>query len=116
MSNAGPLVRPEASTVYRRPETIWNARLLWTLKSRAFLEVLLQPDLVPTHCYGRSLHLLSSWIKWPQPRGPNRFRVGPCGRQKVALLGRETFLRNKRAAARPKDLADIDALAPGESE
>jgi hypothetical protein len=28
--------------------------------------------------------------------------------------GRETFLRNKRAAGRPKDLADIDALEPGE--
>ena len=31
-------------------------------------------------------------------------------------LGRETFLRNKRAAARPQDLADIDALTPGEDE
>ena len=40
---------------------------------------------------------------------------GPLGRHRVALLGRETFIRNKRAAARPKDLADIDALRPGES-
>ena len=42
--------------------------------------------------------------------------VGPCGQQQVAFLGRETFLRNKRAAARPKDLADIDALVQGENE
>ena len=39
---------------------------------------------------------------------------GPLGRHRVAFLGRETFLRNKRAAGRPKDLADIDALEPGE--
>jgi hypothetical protein len=29
------------------------------------------------------------------------------------FLGREAFIRNKRAAGRPKDLADIDALTPG---
>ena len=39
---------------------------------------------------------------------------GLFGRHSVAFLGRETFLRNKRAAGRPKDLADIDALRPGE--
>ena len=42
--------------------------------------------------------------------------MGPCGRRLVPFLGRETFLRNKRAAGRPKDLADIDALAPGDGE
>jgi hypothetical protein len=41
---------------------------------------------------------------------------GPLGRHTVPFLGRETFLRNKRAAARPKDLADIDALQPGRDE
>jgi hypothetical protein len=39
--------------------------------------------------------------------------TGACGRRVVAFLGRDSFLRNKRAAARPKDLADIDALNPG---
>jgi hypothetical protein len=38
---------------------------------------------------------------------------GFLGGHTVHFLGRETFLRNKRAAGRPKDLADIDALAPG---
>lgn len=42
--------------------------------------------------------------------------VGPCGRHQVAFLGRDTFLRNKRAVARPRDLADIDALTRGEEE
>ena len=35
---------------------------------------------------------------------------GVFGRQTVSFLGHETFLRNKRASGRPKDLADIDAL------
>jgi hypothetical protein len=39
---------------------------------------------------------------------------GRLGRHHVAFLGRTTFLRNKRAAGRPKDLADIDALEPPE--
>jgi hypothetical protein len=30
----------------------------------------------------------------------------------LRAVGRETFLRNKRAAGRPKDLADIAALEP----
>jgi hypothetical protein len=38
---------------------------------------------------------------------------GSLGTHNVHFLGRETFLRNKRAAGRPKDLADIDALEPG---
>jgi hypothetical protein len=35
---------------------------------------------------------------------------GPLGRHDVAYIGREVFLRNKRVAGRPKDLADIEAL------
>jgi hypothetical protein len=35
---------------------------------------------------------------------------GVFGARTVSFIGRETFLRNKRAAGRPKDLADIDAL------
>jgi hypothetical protein len=42
--------------------------------------------------------------------------TGPLGRHRVAFLGRETFIRNKKASGRPKDLADIDALTPGEGE
>jgi hypothetical protein len=38
---------------------------------------------------------------------------GPLGHHRVHFLGRETYLRNKRAAGRPKDLADTDALDPG---
>ena len=38
---------------------------------------------------------------------------GPLGSHRVHFLGRETYLRNKRAAGRPKDLADMDALERG---
>jgi len=38
------------------------------------------------------------------------------GSHTVPLLGRKTFIQNKRAAGRPKDLADIDALeSPSDS-
>ena len=36
--------------------------------------------------------------------------VGPAGDWEVAFIGRAELLRNKRAAGRPKDLADVDAL------
>lgn len=39
----------------------------------------------------------------------NRITV-PIDDLRVAVLGREDFLRNKRAAGRPKDLADIALL------
>lgn len=36
--------------------------------------------------------------------------AGHFGREPVSYLGRVEFLRNKRAAGRPQDLADIDAI------
>lgn len=36
--------------------------------------------------------------------------TGVLGGRTVAFIGRDCFLANKRAAGRPKDLADIDAL------
>jgi hypothetical protein len=42
--------------------------------------------------------------------------IGSFGHREAPLIGRDAFLRNKRAAGRPKDLADIDALMPGHGE
>lgn len=42
--------------------------------------------------------------------------MGTVGGREVPFLGRDTYLRNKRAAGRPKDLADIDALTAGRDE
>ena len=36
--------------------------------------------------------------------------AGALSRGSVAFVGRDAFIKNKRAAGRPKDLADIDAL------
>ena len=36
--------------------------------------------------------------------------AGTLGARTVAFIGRDAYLRNKRAAGRPKDLADIEAL------
>jgi hypothetical protein len=40
--------------------------------------------------------------------------VGRLGSGTVAFIGRDAFLRNKRAAGRPKDLADVEALGKPE--
>jgi len=42
--------------------------------------------------------------------------MGRCGRHQVAFLGRDAFLRNKRAVGRPKDLADIDTLSKRDAD
>ncbi len=62
------------------------------------------------------IHVMSaiSGVEWDEAWAD---RVdGPLGSHTVAFLGRDTFLRNKRAAGRPKDLADIDALRAGQDE
>jgi hypothetical protein len=62
------------------------------------------------------IHVMSaiSGVEWDEAWSD---RVeGPLGRHSVYFLGRESFLRNKRAAGRPKDIADIDALKPGREE
>src|SRR5262249_57024102 len=38
-SNASPFVAPEALSVVDQPETMWNARLLWTLNSHTVVEL-----------------------------------------------------------------------------
>jgi hypothetical protein len=61
------------------------------------------------------IHIMSSisGVTWGEVWADRA--IGPCGSHRVAYVGRETFIRNKRSAGRPKDLADIDALTEGES-
>ncbi|MGE0392112.1 MAG: hypothetical protein AB7I25_13695 [Vicinamibacterales bacterium] len=56
------------------------------------------------------IHVMSaiSGVSWDEAWADRE--MGPCGSQQAAYLGRASLLRNKRAAGRPKDLADIDAL------
>ena len=60
------------------------------------------------------IHVMSaiSGVEWPEIW---RGRVdGPFGQHVVPYIGRDTLIRNKRAAGRPKDLSDVDALEHGE--
>ena len=59
------------------------------------------------------IHVMSaiSGVAWDEASSDRG--EGSLGIHKVQFLGRDTFLRNKRAAGRPKDLADIDALESG---
>ncbi len=63
------------------------------------------------------IHVISaiSGVTWDEVwAGREGGNIGSCS---VAFIGREAFLRNKRAAGRPKDLADIEALrSPGEGD
>lgn len=109
--------------VFVRPTIENAARLLAAVRAFGFPVTELQPrDIVAANRILQmgvepvQIHVMSaiSGVSWDD--GWQDRAVGPCGRQQVAFLGRETFLRNKRAAARPKDLADIDALTPGDDE
>jgi hypothetical protein len=62
------------------------------------------------------IHVMSAISGVPWDDAWKARAMGLCGRHEVAFLGREAFLRNKQAAGRPKDLADIDALTPGDDE
>jgi hypothetical protein len=59
------------------------------------------------------IHVMSalSGVEWDEAWSGRD--AGECGRHRVFFIGREAFLKNKRASGRLKDLADIEALAPG---
>jgi hypothetical protein len=60
------------------------------------------------------IHVMSaiSGVEWDEAWSDRA--EGTLGSRRVSFLGRDTYLRNKRAAGRPKDLADIDALELGD--
>ncbi len=70
---------------------------------------ILEMGVEPVQIHVMSAISVVSWEEAWQSRAP-----GTCGGHSVAFLGRDAFLRNKRAAGRPKDLADVDALEPGQ--
>ncbi|MEP7304489.1 MAG: hypothetical protein ABJA98_03120 [Acidobacteriota bacterium] len=104
--------------------TLENAsRLLAAVRSFGFPVTDLQPQDIVTSSRMLQMgvepiqiHVMSaiSGVSWDEAWRDRA--IGRCGRHETAFLGRRTFLQNKRAAARPKDLADIDALMPGEPE
>jgi hypothetical protein len=107
--------------VWVRPTPENGARVLGALRAFGFPV----PELTPTNVVNPrrmlqmglepvQIHVMSgiSGVTWDEAWAA---RVdGRCGRHEVGFLGRETLLQNKRAAGRPKDLADIDALTEGD--
>lgn len=61
------------------------------------------------------IHVMSSisGVSWDEAWA-TRANVRLSNRD-LPILGRDALLKNKRAAGRPKDLADIDALTRGEA-
>ena len=59
------------------------------------------------------IHVMSSisGVDWPEVWDASV--RGQFGGQPVPFIGRQTLILNKRAAGRPKDLSDIDALTRG---
>lgn len=57
------------------------------------------------------IHVMSSisGVDWEE--GWTGKQQGSCGSHEVFFIGRTAFLKNKRAAGRLKDLADIEALS-----
>jgi hypothetical protein len=103
-----------------RPTLDNAARLLAALEAFGFPIVELSPEAIADRrrmlqmgVPPVQIHVMSaiSGVEWEEAWSD---RVeGTLGTHKVQFLGRDTYLRNKRAAGRPKDLADIDALEPG---
>ena len=103
-----------------RPAIDNAARLLTALEAFGFPVTDLSPEAISDRrrmlqmgVPPVQIHVMSaiSGVEWDEAWSD---RVeGSLGSNRVQFLGRETFLRNKRAAGRPKDLADIDALEPG---
>jgi hypothetical protein len=102
--------------------TLDNAtRLLTALKAFGFPA----PELTPEAVADRrrliemgvppvQIHVMStiSGVEWPEIW--DQHVDGPFGERNVPYIGRDTLIRNKRAAGRPKDLSDIDALEHGD--
>lgn len=106
--------------VFVNPTIENGTRLLEAVTAFGFPVVDLQPrDIVD----GRRLlemgvvpvqiHVMSaiSGVSWKEARADQI--VARCGTHQVAFIGRTSFIRNKRAAGRLKDLADIDAVELG---
>jgi len=103
--------------VFLKPTPENAARLLEALTAFGFPPVNLRPEQViePTRVIQMGvepvqIHVMSdiSGVTWSEAwKGRQTAR---CGRHDLPFIGRAEFIRNKQAAGRLKDLADIEAL------
>jgi hypothetical protein len=103
--------------VFLKPTTDNAARFLSALSAFGFPAADLRPaDIIdPQHIVQMGvepvqIHVMSdiSGVGWDEAWAGRE--TGRCGSHELAFIGRTDFVRNKRAAGRLKDLADIEAL------
>ena len=103
--------------VFIRPTLANGARLLTALADFGFPVQQLQPSDViqPNRILQMGvepvqIHVMSdvSGVGWDEAWEGRH--VGACGTHELPFIGRREFIKNKRAAGRLKDLADIEAL------
>jgi hypothetical protein len=102
--------------------TLDNAtRLLSALKAFGFPALELTPEavadrrrLIEMGVPPVQIHVMStiSGVEWSEVW--DQHVDDPLGERTVPYIGRDTLIRNKRGAGRPKGLSDIDALQHGE--
>jgi hypothetical protein len=108
--------------VFIRPTPDNGARLLTALADFGFPVQPLQPaDVIQPNRILQmgvepvQIHVMSdvSGVTWDEAWEGRT--LGICGTHELPFIGRREFIRNKRAAGRLKDLADIEALGADDS-
>lgn len=103
--------------VFVNPTTANATRLLTALAAFGFptvdlaLEQITDPNrVIQMGVEPVQIHIMSaiSGVTWDDAWAGRS--VGRCGSRDLPFIGRQEFIRNKRAAGRLKDLADIEAL------
>ena len=103
--------------VFVRPTTANAERLLEALSAFGFPPSSIRPEDVidPSRILQMGvepvqIHVMSAidGVTWDEAWTGRE--TGACGSHELPFIGRREFIKNKRAAGRLKDLADIDAL------
>lgn len=103
--------------VFIRPTVANGERLLTALAAFGFPVDALRPSdvvepsrILQMGVEPMQIHVMSdvSGVSWDEAWQGRHW--GPCGSRDLPFIGRREFIKNKRAAGRLKDLADIEAL------
>jgi hypothetical protein len=109
--------------VFLKPTTGNAVRLLNALSAFGFPPTNLEPEQIiePTRIIQMGvepvqIHVMSdiSGVTWDEAWAGHGMAL--CGSHDLPFIGRAEFIRNKRAAGRLKDLADIEAIEGQQSE
>ena len=103
--------------IYVRPTEENGRRLLGAIRAFGFPTDALSPHdivagtrIIQMGVEPVQIHVMSdiSGVSWDEVW--NGRATGPCGGHEVAFIGRNEFLRNKKASGRSQDLADVERL------